>query len=77
MIFHPNFKVYARESKRVTFNHRITSLRESAPIENQNQMELTKQSLPLQGAIGIPLPCMVHTALAAQASLAMRRALSL
>jgi hypothetical protein len=33
-------RVYAKESKRITFNHRITSLRESTFIEHQNQMEL-------------------------------------
>jgi hypothetical protein len=32
-------KVYAKESKRITFIHRSTSLRESASIENQNQIE--------------------------------------
>jgi hypothetical protein len=33
-------RVYAGESKRITFSHRITSLRESAPTENQDQLEL-------------------------------------
>ena len=37
--------VYARESKWITFHHRITSLRESAPIENQNQVELYQTGL--------------------------------
>jgi len=32
-------RVYAKESKRITFSHGITSLRESVSIENQNQME--------------------------------------
>jgi hypothetical protein len=33
-------RVYTKESKRITFSHRITSLKELASIENQNQMEL-------------------------------------
>jgi hypothetical protein len=33
-------RVYAKESKRITFSHKITSLKESAFIKNQNQMEL-------------------------------------
>jgi len=33
-------RVYAKESKRITFSHGITSLGESASIENQNQREL-------------------------------------
>jgi hypothetical protein len=33
-------RVYAKESKRITFGHRITSLRESTLINNQNQRKL-------------------------------------
>ena len=32
--------IYVKESKRITFSHKITSLRESASINNQNQIEL-------------------------------------
>ena len=33
VILYPNFRVYARESKKIIFNHKVSSLRESAPIE--------------------------------------------
>jgi hypothetical protein len=40
-------RVYAKESKRIIFSHIITSLRESASIENQNQMKLDQIGSPL------------------------------
>jgi hypothetical protein len=42
-------RIYPKESKRITFSHRITSLKESASVENQNQMELY-QSGPTKDA---------------------------
>jgi hypothetical protein len=33
-------RVYAEETKRITFSHIITSLKELASIENHNQIEL-------------------------------------
>jgi hypothetical protein len=33
-------RIYAKESKRITFSHKITFLSESISIENQNQMDV-------------------------------------